>query len=106
MDRLEAIEILRAVVDLGSLSAASRRLGLPLTTVSPKVAALERHLKTPLLVRGNRHSQLTEAGRAYAASCRRILAELAETERLASGEFTAPKGSLSITAPILFGRLH
>ena len=106
MDRLEAMQILLAVVDMGSLSAAARRLGLPLTTVSRKIAALEAHLKTPLLVRGSRRSQLTETGRAYAASSRRILEDLADTERMASGEFTAPKGSLAITAPIVFGRLH
>jgi DNA-binding transcriptional LysR family regulator len=106
MDRLEAMSVLLAVVDAGSISAASRRLGLPLTTVSRKISALEAHLNTRLLVRGARRTQLTETGRAYADACRRILDETTEAERLASGEYSAPKGSLSVTAPIVFGRLH
>jgi DNA-binding transcriptional LysR family regulator len=106
MDRLEAMSILLAVVDAGSISAAARRLALPLTTVSRKISALEDHLNTRLLVRGARRTQLTETGRAYADACRRILDETTEAERLASGEYSAPKGNLSITAPIVFGRLH
>ena len=53
MDRLEAMSVLLAVVDAGTISAASRRLGLPLTTVSRKISALEAHLNTRLLVRGS-----------------------------------------------------
>jgi DNA-binding transcriptional LysR family regulator len=49
---------------------------------------------------------LTEAGRAYVEACRRILEDVGEAERAASGEYGAPKGELIITAPIVFGRLH
>jgi DNA-binding transcriptional LysR family regulator len=35
-----------------------------------------------------------------------ILEQVEDAEREAAGEFTAPKGDLVITAPILFGRLH
>ena len=44
MDRLEAMTILLAAVDTGSLSAASRHLRIPLATVSRRVAELEEHL--------------------------------------------------------------
>ena len=57
------MSLLLAVVDSGSLSAASRRLGIPLTTVSRKVSDLEAHLKTRLLTRSSRNATLTDAGR-------------------------------------------
>jgi DNA-binding transcriptional LysR family regulator len=106
MDRLEAMSILLAVVEAGSLSAAARRRGIPLATVSRKVSDLEAHLRTRLLNRSSRRITLTDAGRSYVAACKRILEEVEEAERSASGEYSAPKGDLTITAPIVFGRVH
>jgi DNA-binding transcriptional LysR family regulator len=106
MDRLESMSILVAVVEAGSLSAAARRLGTPLATVSRKVSELEGHLKTRLLNRTSRRLTLTDAGQSYVAACRRILEQVDEAERAASGEFSAPRGELMVTAPIVFGRLH
>jgi DNA-binding transcriptional LysR family regulator len=106
MDRLEAMSIVLAVVEAGSLSAAARQLGIPLATVSRKVSDLETHLRTRLLNRSSRRITLTEAGRSYVAACKRILEDVEEAERSASGEYSAPKGDLTITAPIVFGRLH
>ena len=106
MDRFNAMATLIAAVDGGSLSAASRALGMPLTTVSRKVSDLEAHLRTQLLVRTSRRLSLTEAGRAYVAASRRILDEIDDAERAASGEYRAPRGHLTITASIMFGRLH
>ncbi|GJG99779.1 LysR family transcriptional regulator [Paraburkholderia terrae] len=100
------MSILVAVVDSGSLSAAARRLGMPLATVSRKVAELESHLKTRLIQRTTRQLSLTEAGASYVAACRRILDEIAEAERAATGEYASPKGELVVTAPVVFGRLH
>jgi len=106
MDRLEAMSILIEVVEAGSMSAAARRLDIPLPTVSRKVGELEAYLKTRLLTRTTRQLSLTEAGAAYVASCRRILEEVGEAERTATGEYAAPRGYLVITAPVVFGRLH
>src|SRR5208337_3623636 len=106
MDRLESMSILLTAVEAGSLSAAARRLDTPLATVSRKVSELEAHLKTRLLNRSSRRLTLTDAGRSYVAACRRILEDVGEAERAASGEYNAPKGDLIITAPIVFGRLH
>ena len=106
MNRLEAMSILVAVVDAGSLSAAARHLDMPLATVSRKVGELEAHLKTRLLHRTTRKLSLTEAGSSYVAACRRILEEIGEAERAATGEYAAPKGQLVATAPVVFGRLH
>jgi DNA-binding transcriptional LysR family regulator len=106
VDRLDSMSVLVAAVEAGSLSAASRRLGTPLATVSRKVSELEAHLKTRLLNRSSRKLTLTDAGIAYVAACRRILEDINEAERGASGEYNSPKGNLIITAPILFGRMH
>jgi len=106
MDRLEAMALLVAAVEAGSLSAAARRLRVPLATVSRKVSDLESRLRTRLLVRSTRRIALTDAGQAYVQACKRILEEVAEAERAAAGEYRAPRGDLVITAPIVFGRLH
>ena len=106
MDRLEAMTTLLAVVETGSLSAGSRKLGMPLATVSRKVAELEAYLRTRLLNRTSRRVSLTDAGQSYVASCTRILADIEEAEHAAMGEYRAPRGSLAITAPVVFGRLH
>ena len=106
MDRLDSMSILVTVTEAGSLSAAARLLGTPLTTVSRKISDLESHLKTQLLTRSSRRISLTDAGKSYVAACKRILEEVGEAERIAAGEYTAPKGELSLTAPIVLGRLH
>lgn len=105
MDRFEAMSAFVAVIEAGGFSAASRRLGMPLATVSRKVSELERVLGAQLIVRSTRSIALTDTGQDYFDSCRRLLDELAETERLASGEYRAPKGSLVVAAPVVFGRL-
>ena len=97
---------LLAAVDAGSLSGASRKLGMPLATVSRKVSELETHLRTRLVTRTSRRLILTDAGRSYVAACKRILDDVREAERAAAGEYSAPRGELIITAPIVFGRLH
>jgi DNA-binding transcriptional LysR family regulator len=106
MDRLESMSILLTVAEAGSLSAGARRLNTPLTTVSRKISDLERYLKTQLLTRSSRSMTLTDAGKSYISACKRILEDIGEAERVAAGEYTAPKGELNITAPIVFGRVH
>lgn len=106
MDRLEAMGYFVAAVEAGSFSAAGRQLNVPLPTVSRKVADLEAHLKTQLLVRSTRKLALTEAGVSYLAACKRILDQVDEAESQAAGEHSVPRGGLTITAPIVFGRLY
>jgi DNA-binding transcriptional LysR family regulator len=106
MDRLEAMSVFVAAVEGGSLSAAGRTLRMPLPTVSRKVSELESHLKTRLLMRSTRKLALTDAGKTYLIACKRILEDVQEAQRAASGEYNAPTGELIVTAPIVFGRLH
>ncbi len=106
MDRLDAMATLLAVVEAGSLSAASRRLSTPLATVSRRLSELEAHLKTRLVQRSSRRITLTDAGAAYIEACRRILDQIEEAERTASGEYQSPKGELTVAASPVLGRRH
>ena len=104
MDRLDAMKVLVAVVDAGSLSAASRTMNAPLPSISRKVAELERHLSTRLIIRTSRNVQLTDAGRDYVEAAREILARLNDAESRAAGEYDQPRGEIAIAMPIEFAR--
>jgi DNA-binding transcriptional LysR family regulator len=106
MDRLDAMSTFVAVVEAGSLSAAARRLNTPLATVSRKVSELESDLRTKLFNRSSRKLVLTDAGSSYVVACKRILADVTEAERAASGEYSAPTGELIVTATIGLGRIY
>ncbi|HSA82944.1 MAG TPA: LysR family transcriptional regulator [Geminicoccaceae bacterium] len=106
MDRLDAMRVFIEVAGAGSLSAAARRLGVPLTTVSRKVMALEEHVGVRLITRTTRRLALTEPGRRYLEACRRVILDLDEAEASLLGEHGAPRGELALTAPAVFGRLH
>ena len=106
MDRLAAINVFVAIAEAGSLSAAGRRLGMPLSTVSRYLAALEDQVGVRLITRTTRELALTEPGRHYLQSCRRIVAELEAAELRLAGEHQEPQGELAVTAPVVFGRLH
>jgi DNA-binding transcriptional LysR family regulator len=106
LDQLTAIRVFVAVADAGSLSAAGRRLGMPLSTVSRHLKALEDELETRLITRTTRKLTLTGPGRTYAATCRQVLDELDDAARSLAGEHAEPRGELVLTAPVLFGRLY
>jgi DNA-binding transcriptional LysR family regulator len=106
MDRFESISAFVAVVEAGGFSAAARKLGMPLATVSRKVSELEDFLKASLINRSTRKITLTQSGQVFYESSCRLLEDLGEAERAASGEYHAPRGELVMTAPIVFGRLH
>jgi DNA-binding transcriptional LysR family regulator len=106
MDRLDAMSTLLAVVETGSFSAASRKMRVPVTTVSRRVAELEAHLRTKLLQRTTRKVTLTDAGAPYVLACRKVLELISEAERNAAGEYQSPRGELTVTAPLVFGRMH
>ena len=106
MDRFEAISAFAAVAEHGGFSAAARTLGIPLPTLSRKVSELEAHLGTQLLLRSTRKVTVTEAGQHYLEVCRRVLGELGEADKIASGEHRAPRGELVVTAPAGLGSAY
>ncbi|GJG97283.1 LysR family transcriptional regulator [Cupriavidus pauculus] len=104
MDRLQAMKTYVAVVECGGFTPAARKLDASLSVVSRVVTDLETHLGVRLLTRTTRVVRPTATGAAYYENCRRILAEIDEAELAATGTHAAPRGRLSITASVLFGR--
>lgn len=94
------------VVDEGSFASAARSLRVSAPSVTRAVANLEDHLDTQLLTRTTRRLALTDAGRRYVEDCRRILSDLDTAEAAATGAFVRAKGTLHITAPVMFGQTH
>jgi DNA-binding transcriptional LysR family regulator len=103
MDRLDAMKIFVAALDEGSLAGASRKTGRSAAAVSRAIAFLEAHVGVPLLHRTTRSIKLSEAGERYALACRKVLQDLDEAERQAAGERSVPRGTLTITAPVVAG---
>ncbi len=106
MDQLDAMRVFVAVAEAESFAAAGRRLRLSSAATSRAVQQLEDRLGLMLLARTTRSVRLTERGAVYLETCRQVLSELEAGERLARGEDADPRGALTISAPILFGRLH
>jgi DNA-binding transcriptional LysR family regulator len=106
VDRLDAIEAFVVTVDRGSLSAAARALGRSAASVTRAVASLEERLGAQLLRRTTRSLKITEAGERYLTVARRVLAELADADKVAASALDSPQGTLTVTAPVMFGALH
>lgn len=106
MDRLHAMQVFAAVSREGGFAAAARRLNMSAPAVTRAVAALEEAIGTRLLSRTTRSVSLTEAGQRYLTDVERILQELDEAESAAAGLHATPRGVLTVTAPVLFGRLY
>jgi DNA-binding transcriptional LysR family regulator len=105
-DRLDALTIFVAVAERQSFAEAARHLRRSPASVTRAVAALEERLQTRLFNRTTRSVALTDAGARYLGGCRRLLASYDELEAVNFGERIEPRGWISITAPIMFGRLH
>jgi len=103
MDRIDAMKVFIATLDEGSLAGAARRLGRSPAAVSRAIAFLEAHTDTALLHRTTRSIKLSEAGKRYASACRRILTDLEEADMLVAHERSAPRGLLTVTAPVAAG---
>src|SRR6201989_3608562 len=93
-------------VEEGSLSAAARKLRIPVATLTRNVNELETAVGTKLLARTTRKLLLTDAGADYVAAARRILEQVDEQERRAAGEFQTPRGELVVTTPVQVARLR
>lgn len=103
MDKLRSMEILVAVVDQGSFTAAAETFRISPVMVGKHIRQLEERLGTRLLARTTRRQSLTEIGRQYVEQCRQILAQIAAAETGAEAMRATPRGKLKITAPVSFG---
>ncbi len=106
MDRLRTLRTFICVAEQSSFAEAGRRLKMSPTTVTRTIAALEASLGVQLLRRTTRSVRLTEEGALFLERCREGLAEIDGAFDSVRGNRSAPRGTLTVTAPVMFGRLH
>src|SRR5690606_11286179 len=106
MSSLADMEIFAKVVETGSMSAAARELGLSPAVVSKRMGRLEERLGTRLLQRTTRRIALTEAGLGYYSRVVEILESIEEAEAFLARKSEDARGTLKISAPTTFGRMH
>ncbi|WP_394131912.1 LysR family transcriptional regulator [Shewanella maritima] len=106
MGQLESIRIFITVVETGSITKASERLGIAKSAVSKRLGELESQLGVKLINRTTRSSSLTEAGHRYFNKSKLIAEELDELNAQLSQSQQQLSGRLKISAPLSFGIEH
>ena len=106
MQDLNDMLLFARVVEARGFSEAARRMRSSKSRVSKAVARLEQSLGARLLNRSTRGLSTTEIGAAFYEHCARIADEAAQAAELASRLQSEPRGTLRISAPVAFGRLH
>lgn len=104
--KLDGIIAFVATAELGSITEASRRLGLSKSVVSERLADLERALGAQLLQRTTRRTSLTEDGRVFLERARRIARDVESATSELAERRGALCGPIRISAPVSFGALH
>ena len=98
--RIDEISVFVQVLEAGSFAGAARRLRMPTSTVSAKVAALEARLGLSLIQRTTRKLRVTPAGQAYFERCRAGLREIEAAEAAITTEAGSLSGLLRLTAAV------
>ena len=102
VDRLTSMTVFAKVASARSFSGAARELGISQATVSKHVQTLEDWFGARLLHRTTRRVALTDAGEGFFLQCSRILEEM-EAARTAARPEAPVRGTMKITAPVVFG---
>jgi len=106
MDKLSAMAIFVAVVDEGGFASAARKLQISPPVVTRAITELEESMGVRLLSRTTRVVRVTDVGARYAIDCRRILADVSDSETSATGTHAAPRGRLVVTSSVMFGAMY
>jgi DNA-binding transcriptional LysR family regulator len=105
MGRLHLMSVYVAVVEAEGFAGGARKLHMSPPAVTRAVAALEERLGVKLLNRTTRYVRMTEAGQRYYEDSKRIIALADEADDAVLGINAEPRGLLTVTASVLFGRL-
>ncbi len=105
MDKVSALRVFVRVVEHGSFSAASARLGQSPSAVTKTIARLEDELGTQLFNRTTRRLRTTDYGQEFYERCRHILADLDDAEANLRRGNAVPRGSIRAVVPLSFGRV-
>lgn len=106
MSNLQDLALFVSIVEEGSLAAAARSAGLPKSSVSRRLLALEKRLNTRLIQRSTRKLGLTDAGHRLYDRCAPLVAEAVAAEKDVMSDAAEPTGTLRVTATGAFGRLY
>ena len=106
MARLQLMSVFVAVVEAEGFAGGARTLHMSPPAVTRAVAALEERLGVKLLNRTTRYVRMTEAGQKYYEDAKRIIALADEADDAVLGINAEPRGQLTVTASVLFGRLY
>lgn len=96
--------VFATVVELGSLGAAGRRLGMTTSAVSQHLRALEQSYGVALLHRSTRKLSLTDAGAGFSRHCQAMVAAAGAAHEQLNLAHDAPTGQLRLSAPATFAR--
>ena len=102
MDIFRNIPVFVEVARCKSFRGAAENLGLPSSTVSRRVAELEKDVGLRLFNRTTRNVELTESGQLYFDRCRRIIEEAEIAHQEMETRLTNPRGVLRLSLPIDF----
>jgi len=104
MPSLDDVLIFVKVAQFESISKAARALGMPVSTVSRRLAVLEDSLGASLVRRTTRRTTLTAQGREYFNQCREPLVALQEAERVLTQAQREPEGALTLSVPMILSQ--
>nr|WP_278116294.1 LysR family transcriptional regulator [Mesorhizobium sp. WSM4875]WIE94729.1 LysR substrate-binding domain-containing protein [Mesorhizobium sp. WSM4875] len=99
MNSVDDMILLAEVAETGSFTQAGKRIGMPKSTVSQRIAQLEERLGLRLLNRSIRSVSLTGSGQVYLDYCRRVRAEVSAANTAMTNLKEQPIGTLKITCP-------
>jgi DNA-binding transcriptional LysR family regulator len=100
----QELEVLHCVVKHLSCAKAAKELGLTASGVSRIITRLEDRLGVKLVHRTTRSIRLTEVGEAFHARTQQVLTDLGEAEDEARNTRLRPRGTLRVSAPVVFGQ--
>ncbi|GAA6154242.1 LysR family transcriptional regulator [Pseudoteredinibacter isoporae] len=106
MDKLRSLEIFLATCDEGSFAAAARACNTDPSTVSKAINRLEAQLGLTLFQRSTRQLRITEAGKHYAETVRKMTRELSSCEEELKQLNDSPSGTLKINSAVCYGHLY
>lgn len=105
MNDLNDLCYFAAIVKAGSLSGASRSLGVTKSMLSQHLSKLEQQLGVKLIQRTTRKLQVTPLGQAFYRHCLAVLEEVEHAQHLIDDAHAQPHGRLTVRCPVLFAQV-
>lgn len=103
MDQLRALKYFVAVAETSSFTKAAKQFSVPPSSLSRRLADLEKSLGASLLKRTTRSVQLTEIGRDYYSQVQDILHQLEQSNESVRSYHARPMGRLKVSSMVGFG---